>query len=85
MVIASSFLLRLSLLNPPHFVHWIARMRLMFRDLPTRDERAKLWAERLERRIVSAFGLTLDEVGRLVGMLVLWSLRFKSLQRRIQA
>ena len=79
-VIAASFLLRMSLLNPPHVTNWIARMRLMLHDLPKQEEGAKVWAERLEARIVSAFGLTFDEVARLVGMLTLWSLRFKNIK-----
>ena len=53
-------------------------MRLMLHELPKEEERARVWAERLEDRIVSAFGLTFDEVSRLVGMLTLWSLRFKN-------
>jgi hypothetical protein len=79
MVIAASFLLRMSLLNPPHFTNWIARMRLMLRDLPRQEGRAKVWAERLEARILSSFGLTFEEVARFVGMLTLWSLRYKNL------
>lgn len=79
LVVGASFLLRMSLLNPTHPTHWIARMRLMLRDLPKEDARAKPWAERLENRISSTFGITFDAVGRLVGMLTLWSLRFKTM------
>jgi hypothetical protein len=79
LIVAASFLLRMSLLNPPHPTQWIARMRLMLRDLPQQDGRAQPWAERLEERILSAFGITFDAVGRFVAMLTLWSLRFKSI------
>ena len=54
-------------------------MRLMLRDLPQHEERAKPWAERLEQRIVSSFGITFDAVGRFVAMLTLWSLRFNNI------
>jgi len=83
--IAASFLLRLSLLNPPHFVHWIARMRLMLRELPKGVERAQPWAAALEGRLVTSFGLSFDEISRFVGLLVLWTLRFKNIEEVFKA
>jgi hypothetical protein len=77
--IASSFAVRLSLMNPPDPINWIARLRLILRELPTQHEGAKVWAERLQERLVSVFGLTFDEIEQFVAFLTLWSFRFKNL------
>jgi hypothetical protein len=79
LVIASSFLLRMALLNPPDLLLWVGRMRLMLHDLPNEEERARVWAQRLEARIMAVFGLTFNEVAQFVGILVLWSRRFKDI------
>ena len=77
--IAANFLLRSSLVEPPEVTNWIARMRLMLTELPKAQPRTEIWAHALRERIEFAFGLTFDDVARLVGMIALWSVRFTTL------
>ena len=79
--IAADFLKRLSILNPPHPTNSLARLRLMFRDLPQRHAAAGPVVERLRQRFVDAFGLSFDDVSRLAQLFTLWSLRFSTFEQ----
>jgi hypothetical protein len=79
--IAANLLLRASLVDPPAFTNWIARLRLMLNELPKGNERAAVWAKALRDRIEFAFGLTFEEVAQFAGMMALWSARFTTLDQ----